>query len=278
VITGFHFLSAAEEIFVLESRLDDRERATVELGRFFRHFPSSIHVLANPAGPFPAPRKYCCLDRLLKRIEIPISLDQLLQVRGLYFRAADNHRLFPIARKLADLTQCESLAEADQRDAFPTYADLRCLMQRAVGLYAMPLLGPEAPSARRPSAAADFGESPEDGPFTIDTAAVYVPVGGFPASPDTTGRERLTNFVLTRPLVSPRHPRRHSECESPAAHQPARASSARTSGDTRRERRRCAAIPNQPVLGTERTRHERAVSQRSIGVAARSRGPARPSV
>jgi hypothetical protein len=93
----------------------------------------------------------------------------------------------------------------------------------------MPLVGPRA-LARRIARAQDFGEVAE-ARFVIDASAVYVPVGGFPVVAERTERERLTNYVLTRPAVGRRRMREQGESEGTPR------GSARRSSDVRRVRR-----------------------------------------
>jgi hypothetical protein len=213
LITGFHFLSTKEEIFVLESRLDDRKHATFELNKFLRYFSKDIHILGDTSISFPAPRKYCCLDRLVKRIEIPISLDELLQIHGLYFHSSPNHRLFSIAKKLHDLLQCQTLIEAEERNAFPNYQELKGLLKRAIGLFAMPLLDGPRTIVRKIVEKGDFADQTESDPFVIHRSSCYVPIGEVPIIAEAPERERLTNFVLTRPQIKVHRTRVPSEGE-----------------------------------------------------------------
>jgi hypothetical protein len=169
--------------------------------------PPDTRILGSTAKTFKAPRMDCCLDRLVKRVEIPISLKEPIRVRGLYSHRGRNHQLLRIARKLNDLLQCETLVEADQHWAFPTYVDLLRLMWKAVDLYAMPL--DDAPAATRMSVQReDFCHQSQ--------RCLHSSRGSRDrARPEY---ERLTTYVLTRPNVRKRKALENGEAvRAPAA-------------------------------------------------------------
>jgi hypothetical protein len=213
IITGFHFLTPKEEIFVLETRCDDRKKATKKLDRLLRGFPATLHILGNRRKKFNAPRLYCCFDRLLKTVEVPIVIEEMLRLEGLYFRSDENSQLFSVAQKFNDLIGSRTLCEAATLQAFPTYREIKVLIRRAVGLYVIPL--PHCfPVHPRPVVnEADFGDPPEEIPspplqfeeglsLAVITQSHPIQVTATPAVdevPLVKERPRLTRFYLARP-------------------------------------------------------------------------------
>ena len=211
LITGFHFVSPKEEIFVLESRWDRKTKATKRLDDFLKTLPNTTHVLGNINHTFKAPRLYCCFDRLVKRVEVPIPLDEMLQIKGLYFVRRDNHKIFSVSQKLQNLMQSKTLIEAVNSKSFPTYSEIKMLLRRAPGLYSMPLDQAFSIAPRPEVCYGHFGEAMEESPViplnsprdVSDMIAQIMPPVFAPPEPEKPAaskeKERLTRYVLTRP-------------------------------------------------------------------------------
>jgi hypothetical protein len=225
ITTGFHLVSPREEVWVLESRR--REAATRSLEGFLRALPQDAHIIANTNVTFSAPRLYCCFDSLVKTISIPVSVDELGRIRGLYCHDTEAHRLFSVATKLGLLIGCEGLSASDE--LWPTYTELRLLMRKANGLLAMPIN--DWPVTAVKAVPADFGQR-EQKPFLMATDLAYVPVGGA-AKAEEARASALTNFVLTRPLPRKRGASVGRADAAPRAPAGPQGQSARRGGDRR---------------------------------------------
>jgi hypothetical protein len=197
VITGFHFVGGKEHIFVLESRMDEKKNASKKLEDFLKQFPPTVHILADEAETFRAPRLYCCFDRLIKTIRIPISLQDLLKVGGLYVRSKENHKLFKVSQKLVTILRSRCLSEVVISEAFPSYREMKLLEKKARGLYAMPLFDGYPVLDLEVVENADFGEcenyhTGREGDFDlVEEPSVCV----------ERGTQRITNYILTMPPI-----------------------------------------------------------------------------
>lgn len=211
LITGFHFASPKEEIFVLETRLDRKTKATNHLSEFLKNLPDTTHILGNLNRTFKAPRLYCCFNSLVKRVEVPIPLDEMLQIKGLYFLNEDNHKLFSVSQKLSNLMQSKTLIEAVNSKSFPTYAEIKMLLRRAPGLYTMPVHTSFSILPKEQLRYGDFGDPVEDSPViplnsprdVSDMIAQMMPQVFVQKQPERAPppkeKERLTRYILTRP-------------------------------------------------------------------------------
>lgn len=206
IITGVHITTPKEELIVLESRLDERTRASEKLEQLLRQMPNDLHILGNMKEIFRAPRLYCCFDRLIKHVEIPITVDELLQIQNLYFKGKDNHILYPIATKLRELIVSPTISEARKAGSFPSFSEIRLLAKRAFGLFTTPLeRGFPVLPVQEPKHA-DFGDSvvtrevntmPD---VKAPLADALIPPVVIVKHDDPPEKERLTRYTLTRPL------------------------------------------------------------------------------
>ncbi|OHS96028.1 hypothetical protein TRFO_10206 [Tritrichomonas foetus] len=138
LITGVHISTPKEEVFILETRAHRPNKASLSLELFLREeMPKDIHIIANNSESFPAPRLYCCMENLIHRIDVPIVVDELLQLKGLYFQQNENHKLFNVIQCLSSLLQNHLFR--DIVNSFPNYNDVKMLEKRSPGLYAAPL-------------------------------------------------------------------------------------------------------------------------------------------
>lgn len=214
LITGFHFVSPKEEVFVLETRAYRPNKASLSLELFLRNeIPPETHIICNSSIVFPAPRLYCCTDNLIQRVEIPISLDDLLKINGLYFQKSENHKLFPIAQKLANLLQSKKTTEVV--DAFPNFSEIKILEKRAPSLYATPIQKSLSTAPIIHAKGADFGdlekENNNDRNFALNNNNDNsLPINDHyqPIEPKKiqvkdkmydNNKERLTTFYLAKP-------------------------------------------------------------------------------
>lgn len=206
LITGFHFLSPKEEVFVLETRTYRPNKASLSLELFLRNeMPSDTHIIANNSLTYSAPRLYCCTDDLIQRVEIPIPLNDLLQINGLYFQKNENHKLFPIAQKLANLIQSKKSTEI--AGSFPIFAEIKLLEKKASSLYATPVHKSLTIEPINQTKGADFGDFKTN---RQDQQNLIKQTLSKDAIPE---KERLTTYYLTKPNVSS-YPKHRSESTS----------------------------------------------------------------
>lgn len=272
IITGFHFLSPAEEVIVLEARVGERLKASRRLDELVRGFPAHVHVLSNTSHVFDAPRRYCCFDNLIKRVEIPIVMSEVLRVRGLYFHGHENNRLFPVVRKLKDLAESKTLIDADNSEAFPLYADMRILERRSNALYSTPLEAYLPAPAKAHEFGAHFGDEEPPAPpirVRIPTPHDVTPVIEIPVVP--VERERLTHYTLTRPQPgrSPVRPKSGASWNTQTA-----STGRQNAPDANHGTPRCAPDPREPATEPRRGPAARpGSSRRNMETPRTERGP-----
>lgn len=136
VITGFHFSTPEEEVIILETRTADPNTSTNLLDGI--SFPLRVHALSCKEMTFPYPRLYDSFDCLVKEIDIPIPMRELLNLDGLYFHKSSNSILFPVITKLANLFSCMTFVEAVQCDMFPTAIEMLQLLSKTEMMQAAP--------------------------------------------------------------------------------------------------------------------------------------------
>ena len=213
IITGFHFLSPKEEVFILETRAYRPNKASLSLEVFLRDNIAQIkgsHIIANNSACFPAPRLYCCMETLIKRVEIPIVIEDLLQINGLYFQNHENHKLFSISQKLSCLLSSHVYSEI--LDSFPNYNDVKILEKKSASLSFIPIQKNLSTVHVVHAIGSDFGDfkEPTDQNIynNINQTKNYQNIVLQPlhenknSQPQTHGekpKERLTNFYFTRP-------------------------------------------------------------------------------
>ena len=157
LITGFYCMTPSEQIIVLETRAKEPMETEYFIQNIIQSYPGTFHILCDSNYSFPAPREYCLLDSLIQKIKIPISMNDLVRLSGLYFQNTKAHELFPIIQKLEYLMQCKSIQQADNENLFPTVRELRMLAFRTHSLFSAPLQPgiPIPPQRRNPGA--NFG-------------------------------------------------------------------------------------------------------------------------
>lgn len=206
LITCFHFVSPKEEIFLIETRAQFPNTASQSIEIFLRNeMPSGVHIIASTSIDFPAPRLYCCFEDLIHRVEIPISLNQMLQIDGLYLHKNRNHLLFPIVQKLANLLQAHKFK--DIMNSFPKYSEICLLEKRNQSLFSEPLHKNLATIQVVPATTADFDDSNEkkaNNP-AINNNLVYTYLSNPNNSsnkPNIRKNERLTRYYFSKPVLT----------------------------------------------------------------------------
>lgn len=209
LITGFHFMTPNEQVIVVETRVKEPKKATTYLNSFLQTLPCHVHILGNPHMKFPAPRLYCLLDQLVKKVNMPIPMKDLIRIEGLYYQHHVNHKFYSPIMKLKDLLTVKSIAEAVDADIFPTSKEIKLLYDKSELLSIMPLYGSsiETRTFYRP-VGSDFAVKPPDEPFVVEEIDIpdflndVKPAPPPPPPPVCIPmpKDRLTNYSLTMPI------------------------------------------------------------------------------
>lgn len=168
IITGVQIITPSEQIIILETRGQEPMGSAKGLEHLLRSFdPSIAHVLANKPFFFKPPRLYCLCDNAISKINLPLSMSDLLRIEGLYFPKSPNYKFYPVLTKLSHIFECNTLIEMQEGNLFPTLEELMFLLSMAGVFYTIPFqkgMPPMSMSASHGPVKANFGNSPEPAP------------------------------------------------------------------------------------------------------------------